>query len=140
MKAEWVNFNSFAARLLNHDMVSWYRLTVWSLRNALEKPPREDLFDCDVAAAAQWIIHSGVLLFSELEADDAEPVTGRFWPGPLWEEGRSVLSVGRWKFWKQRFEEISEKETGPTKSAAEMAKLKMDEIERKGVQKQKSDN
>lgn len=47
-----INFSSFAARLLNHDMVSWFKLTVWSLCDALERPPREGLFDWDVAAAA----------------------------------------------------------------------------------------
>ena len=91
MKAEWVHFNSFAARLLNHDMVSWFKLAVWSLRDALETPPREDLFDCDVAAATQWIIHSGDLLFSVLEQDEEEPETDRFWSRPLW-KGKAFLA------------------------------------------------
>lgn len=128
MKAEWVNFNSFAARLLNHDMVSWFKLAVWSLRDALETPPRENLFDCDVAAAAQWIIHSGDLLFSVLEHDEEEPEADRFWSGPLW-KGKGLLSVPRWGFWKHRFSEISEQETGQTRSAAGTARMKMDEIE-----------
>ena len=120
-KAEWINFNSFAARLLNHDMVSWFTLTVWSLRDALEKNPRECLLDCNVAAAAQWIIHSGEVLFSFLEDDEAESETDRYWTGPLW-KGKDTLSVSRWKFWKQRFSEISDKETGQAGSAAEMAR------------------
>lgn len=75
------------------------------------------------------------MLFSFLEDDEAEPETDRYWTGPLW-KGKDTLSVSRWKFWKQRFSEISDKETGQAGSAAEMARQRMDEIEKNGVRKE----
>jgi hypothetical protein len=128
--AEWLNLNSFAARLLTLDTVSWTTFAVWTLRAALEDASSGPKLDCDVAAAAQWIVHGGEVLFAEC-APKAEAQGGEesraLASGQLY-QGKSGLFVERWMFWKKRFGEICAQE-GEKGGMANEARDRMEDIE-----------
>lgn len=104
------------------------------LRSALEEELTSKALACDVPVAAEWIKHCGDVLFEELEqtAEDAEE-GGASAVGTLY-KGKGVLSRDRWQFWKERFGEASERQSGDVQTAAKEAKRRMEAIEqRKGA-------
>ncbi|KAK2875606.1 hypothetical protein FQN49_001566 [Arthroderma sp. PD_2] len=142
----WINQNAFAARLLNLEKVSWSNFAVWSLRAALEEKPSTsaESYNCDVAAAAQWILHSGSYLLKEVKSDadkeiqeqeedegEAKPNRGQpLAAGSLYKgKGKARLCPERWQFWKQQFGEITQQGAEENvKSIAQQAKEKMDSV------------
>jgi hypothetical protein len=128
----WVNFNAFAARLLESGLTKWWHFGVWSLRDALEeeKPRSKDLWEYRIRAAAQWIEQSRNILFRSLStADLTERKLNHMANGPLY-KGRSGLSQERWKFWETKFSELAELEVSEeVKAIAIRAAKQMVEIE-----------
>ncbi|KAK4977511.1 hypothetical protein LTR66_003915 [Elasticomyces elasticus] len=125
---QWISLSSFAARLLNHEMVSWTSFAVWQLREALEEPSTGPKLQCDIAAAAEWIVHSGVLLYSSRSNDEVDPKDRSVMAGSIY-KGKWSLCPERWEFWKLRFGEISNEVGGDTKKTAVKAMHKMTAIE-----------
>jgi hypothetical protein len=76
-------------------------LTTWSFRDALEEEllQEEQLLECRIRAAAQWIEHSRDIIFHSL---DNLPDLRDLRPGPLY-VGKGGLCRERWDFWKARF-------------------------------------
>lgn len=124
---QWINLNSFAARLLNLDGLTWNYYAIWSLRSALEEPSEGSKLDCDVAAAAQWIAHSGPLL-SKLVRENPHGEDDRaLAPGKLY-KGKGGWCPERWQFWKQRLGEIGEQSGADAKAVALDVKKTMEAI------------
>ena len=101
---QWVDLNSFAARLLATGLVSWTRFAIWSLRAALENPPLKprDFWGFRIVAAAQWIKYSSSKLFERLGDEDDEELLRVTATGPFY-EGEPGLCHERWLFWKEKF-------------------------------------
>ncbi|THC99815.1 hypothetical protein EYZ11_000745 [Aspergillus tanneri] len=125
-----VNLNSFAARLLKLDSISWFNFAIWTLRSALEQNPPEAELGTYVNAAAEWIKYSGKVLFDMAEASGGENEDRILSAGALY-LGPSKLCLERWAFWKQRLNRISEV-PGQIGYTSEEAKRIMDEIDSLG--------
>jgi hypothetical protein len=107
---EWVNLNIFMAQLTSFNVLtSGLDFALWQVRYALEEETKypEDK-DCRVAAAAQWIIHSGQSIFRMiLTPDDLSPGSKALLPGRLY-DGEAGYSLHRWRFWKERLKGLRE--------------------------------
>ncbi|KAI9934108.1 hypothetical protein AWENTII_000474 [Aspergillus wentii] len=126
---EWINLNSFAARLLRHPAVSWTIFAVWGLFPALEIPSEGPKLDCDVIAAAEWIIHSGDVLLKQINQDrGVRSYFEKVGAGSLYQR-EDTLNTGRWQFWKRRFGEIKEQVSEDGKIAAQRAIDRMEELD-----------
>ncbi|KAI1082082.1 hypothetical protein F5B20DRAFT_534318 [Whalleya microplaca] len=106
---EWINLNAFVSRLYGDGLIDFYYFAIWTMRDSLEiaSHPVEDVFECYVTAAAQWIYHSSSTLLKDMR--DREPRELEL--GPLRSSlfvGTKVISIDRWLFWKQRFKSLSE--------------------------------
>ena len=108
---EWLNLNSFSARLLGAGLVGWVNFAIWQLRHGLEEEMNPGpSTDNRVAVASEWVIQSGpdllrrCLLSSVL--DEAE--TRSYSAGALY-AGHPGLCLERWGFWKRRLGEIRDK-------------------------------
>ncbi|OJJ46855.1 hypothetical protein ASPZODRAFT_15547 [Penicilliopsis zonata CBS 506.65] len=87
---KWVNFNSFAARLLGKNLVKCWKFAVWALQDALDnKANGEHLLEERVLVACEWILHAGNALFHMLSKD----------------KHPDGLDRETWAFWKRRFYE-----------------------------------
>lgn len=108
---EWLNLNSFNARLFGSGMTRWYNMAIWELREALETELGPKLYDndCRIAVASEWIIQAGPKLLREslLGADLTDGEKRAFSGGSLW-TGIPGLSTERWGFWKRRLSEVKE--------------------------------
>lgn len=94
----------------------------------LDVQGRGPRIDYSIAAAAQWIIHSGRSLFRSQGEERGYANERATMGGPLW-QGRSGLSLARWQFWQQRFIGISRMLNGNVKRIAIEAEQKMAAIE-----------
>lgn len=142
---QWTSLNSYAARLLELRLGHWTYLAVWTLMTALEQPPEvyRSSLNCAVAAAAEWVIHSGCFIFERLtelgtdgkcgerrgEGDESSRVS----IGPLF-KGKAGLTMERWNFWKQRFGELRKLLDAQVKKKAIKAQMSMKKIEQKRIQ------
>jgi Protein of unknown function (DUF3632) len=145
---QYVNFSAFSAKLLarfpNHIDIVWGFLACrdalemkresWDKTSGAGKARREllspaEVFAVDVSAAAQWILHTGTLLFAVKNSDISD-----YWAKALekqtdyW-EGAPGFSHERWKLWHQRFLEL-EKQEDMGKEVKTLAKMAVAEIER----------
>ncbi|KAI9763504.1 MAG: hypothetical protein M1840_000457 [Geoglossum simile] len=105
---EWLNLNSFSARLLGAGLAGWVNFAVWQLRHGLEEEMSPGpSTDSRVAAAGEWIIQSGqdllrrCLLNSALNEAEARSYSA----GALY-AGNPGLCLERWGFWKRRLGEM----------------------------------
>lgn len=142
---QWISLNSYAARLLEIRFGYWTHLAVWTLKTALEQPPKayKPSLNCAVAAAAEWIIHSGYFIFGRLTelGKDGKSGEGRgeedesigVGVGPLF-GGKAGLTMERWHFWKQRFGEVRKLLDAQAKKQATKAQMRMNEIEQTRIQ------
>ena len=103
---KWINLNSFAARILGHGLEHWDSYAIWELRAALEEPTKaKSIMNCEVAAAAEWILHAEERLTGMFHEDVGPVVARETEPGALY-QGKAGLCRARWAFWKMRFAEI----------------------------------
>ncbi|KAH8735997.1 hypothetical protein BGZ61DRAFT_90106 [Ilyonectria robusta] len=107
--SEWLNLNSFNARLFGAGLVEWESFVIWQMRQALE----EDLSpnaatDLRLSVASEWAIHAGPALLRKCLVERRDVTEGdkrSRGPGPLY-TGHGALNLERWGFWKRRFEEL----------------------------------
>ncbi|KAK6958489.1 hypothetical protein Daesc_001290 [Daldinia eschscholtzii] len=100
---EWINLNSFAARLYGNGIYDCYGLGITALRRAFESSntPVPAVRDCRIKAATQWIHWAAFKMFGLMcsvpsHNDRHNHRSGRF-------TGSRVFSLERWIFWKQHF-------------------------------------
>ncbi|GES64670.1 hypothetical protein ATEIFO6365_0009015900 [Aspergillus terreus] len=125
--AAWVSLNAFAARLFTLDSISWPNFAVWTLRSALEEELPGRKLECDVKAAAQWIVRCGSTIFRHT----ATAIETKSFRGGSLYNGPPCISMERWTFWKQRFGEISASEESLRETCL-MATNVMENIEKAG--------
>ncbi|KAI0387354.1 hypothetical protein F5Y04DRAFT_274207 [Hypomontagnella monticulosa] len=114
--SQWLNLNSFLAKLHTKHNIGWWNYAIWELRSGLEtelspisgKPEP----DTRVRVASEWAIQSASRLLNDSLChacqDYPEGEDGKGYPfkaGPLF-SGASGYSLERWCFWKRRFTEI----------------------------------
>lgn len=106
---EWLNLNSFNARLFGAGITRWYNFAIWQLREGLEDVLGPDTHENDwkIAVASEWIIQAGPKLLREtLLNEDISEAEKRAYRGcGLW-TGLPGLSTERWGFWKRRLAEV----------------------------------
>ncbi|OTA91287.1 hypothetical protein M434DRAFT_397307 [Hypoxylon sp. CO27-5] len=114
--SEWLNLNSFIARLYAANVLQAGAFPIWELRSGLEtslssEVKNETPANIRVRVASEWIIQSAPRILHESLLRTYSDVvegesTGRpFRGGPLY-SGESGFSVERWCFWKRRFQEL----------------------------------
>lgn len=142
---QWISLNSYAARLLGLRLGLWTHLAVWTLMTALEQPPKVygSSLNCAVAAAAEWIIHSGNFIFARLtELGTKEKSGARSREGGensmmsvgLLFKGKAALTMERWHFWEKRFGEVTKLLDLEAKKSAIKAQMRMKKIEQTPIQ------
>ena len=131
----WANFNAFLARCTQSGVHDGTLFGVWALREALETSRTRTKRESDgnrkaeskalgheevpleevLPAAVEWLNYAREHLAqmskqgSKLDRGENQP--DPTWLGPMAREGgvqESGLSVGRWRFWARRLEEISQ--------------------------------
>lgn len=77
---EWVNLNSFVARLFAHELIDWYRYGFWTMMGSLDADDAnaKDLRESRVAAATQWIAHGALALFHVIREKEVTEVDQRY--------------------------------------------------------------
>lgn len=124
-KQRFLNLQSYAARIAGLGLVPLECYAIWALTDALEgemtpirgapdevnpNPAAVEDLPWKVAAAAEWIIHAGHVIYGRDE--EVYGTAG----GPLWRldkaearrlrrkyRGTQGLCLARWTLWKQRF-------------------------------------
>lgn len=131
---EWLNLNSFNARLFGSGLTRWYNFAIWQLREGLEDVlgPDSHENDCKIAVASEWIIQAGPKLLREtlLNEDITEAEKRAYSGGELW-TGLSGLNTERWEFWRRRLAEVKlSVKTQLTLDYVEHAQMVMTELEK----------
>jgi uncharacterized protein DUF3632 len=131
----WLNLNSFAARLNREGLVDATCLALFELLNALEeKNPVREAASCNISTASEWVIRSGVKLYSE--ARNEGPHKDETWltrRGPLY-DGKTE----HWQFWMLRFSEVEGEVDEEAAKRAQQAVGAMKKVE-KVIKKLKRD-
>ncbi|KAI1460517.1 hypothetical protein F4805DRAFT_395435 [Annulohypoxylon moriforme] len=111
--SQWINLNSFLARLFRYQIVKWKNFPLWEFRSALETPLSDGGPSAGIRirvvrewlsqAAPQLLQESLLNTFSDFPegGNNGRPYRG----GPLY-TGKSCFSLERWCFWKRRLDEI----------------------------------
>ncbi|KAK5651610.1 hypothetical protein OQA88_11883 [Cercophora sp. LCS_1] len=113
---QWLNLNSFAARLFGSGVFISNRPPIWQLRQALEDDLAEAKGDCTpaeavdnrIAVASEWLIHSGPALHKQclLESQDLDDALRRSYRAGTHFSGHSGFNIERWGFWGRRLGEL----------------------------------
>lgn len=133
---EWLNLNSYNARLYGSAIHRWRNFPIWQLREGLEAElgPDQHENDCKIAVACEWIIQAGPKLLRETlinENDLDEQRKKSLSGGELW-AGLPGLTTERWGFWKRRLAEVKAGvKTQLTLDYIEHAERAMTDVERK---------
>jgi Protein of unknown function (DUF3632) len=77
--SKWFGLNSFTARLHSESLlVDTTHLAMHELHTALEEElPAREAANCKISAASEWIIRSGMKLYSEASLHNEESRTFR---------------------------------------------------------------
>ncbi|KAI1759616.1 hypothetical protein GGR53DRAFT_513059 [Hypoxylon sp. FL1150] len=114
---EWLNLNSFAARLYNGPHVGSFALfAICELKEGLEGEPKDDDRpepETRLQVSCEWVVQSGRRLMREslldTYADPKEKLETRHYNpysiGPLF-TGLRGFTLERWGFWKRRLLEL----------------------------------
>ncbi len=123
----WVNVNAFYALLEQLGDGHMEHFCLWTMRDAFRTSSPSSLdeavFSCYIAAAAQWIIHSGQTLFQIVRFREKTSDT----------PGAEQLDLNNWRLWKNGFREAGKMEHGikvESKQLAVNAADLMDVLER----------
>ncbi|KAG8165961.1 hypothetical protein KVR01_004513 [Diaporthe batatas] len=128
---EWVNLNSFVARLFGDGLIDWDNYACWTLRDSLEAQDAttKDLRESRLAAATQWFTHAALALFKVMREKTATESNHMYLRSPVF-SGDKVISLERWNFWKEQLQKVQGKDTGPEqKQIASQAVGAMDDAE-----------
>jgi hypothetical protein len=83
------------------------------MRDALEEQTSQGpILNCNVAAAAEWIVHGGRALFRQITNEELSDKDLRSTGSGSLYNGKAGPSPDRWRFWKQRFRELSDQVCG----------------------------
>ncbi|KAF1943142.1 hypothetical protein EJ02DRAFT_453660 [Clathrospora elynae] len=134
----WANMNFFFARVVDKGLHDLSLYAIFAMREALETPPDDDdqatasqKYGAYVPAAATWLSGFGPNLFKKqkdltpTDRKQGSPARG----GELW-KGKAEFSQERWRFWKERFAQISKMEGGVAEKTKEVAKDAVETMER----------
>lgn len=94
----------------------------------------EARLSCNTSAAAEWITHSGEMLFEKF-GEEKDMQEGQGWTsadGPS--KGRESIPRDTWVFWRHHFDILGDKGSGTVKLVAQEAKRKMQAIEKNRVE------
>ncbi|KAI1480023.1 hypothetical protein F4774DRAFT_425153 [Daldinia eschscholtzii] len=100
---EWINLNSFAARLYGDGIFDCYGLGITALRRAFESSntPVPAVRDCRIKAATQWIHWAAFKMFDLMRSVPSHDDRNRHRSDRF--TGSRVFSLERWIFWKRHF-------------------------------------
>ncbi|KAK1754087.1 hypothetical protein QBC47DRAFT_385593 [Echria macrotheca] len=111
---QWLNLNSFVARLFGSGVIVWRNFPIWQLRKGLEDDLGEAKGDCSpakaidnrVAVASEWLIHASPVLLKLCLLDDLEEDLHKSTRVGIHFPGHPGFNLERWGFWKRRLEEL----------------------------------
>lgn len=114
--SQWVNLNSFVARLFGSGVFIANRFPIWQLRQGLEDDLAEAKGDCSpaeavdnrVAVASEWLTHAGPALVNQslLESQDLDEGLQKSYRAGALFTGHPGFNIERWGFWKRRLGEL----------------------------------
>ena len=65
--SEWLNLNSFTARIINEGLIDGSIFGLWEIRRPLEEEnAAKAIANCRVSVASEWMIRSGTQLYSKV--------------------------------------------------------------------------
>jgi Protein of unknown function (DUF3632) len=67
----------------------------------------KSIMNCDVAVAAEWILHASQNLFRRLSEEDLSERDARGTQAGTLYQGKAGVCRARWEFWKMRLDEVS---------------------------------
>ncbi len=126
-REDWTTINAFAARLTAAGVLDLDNFGIWAMRTALETDDKSNQdVGSQVSAAAAWIEYAGKRMYdlSLHDAKGSQATRG----GPKW-EGAAGYSVARWNYWKDKFRELKESDSGNLSGIGVRAARKMEDIE-----------
>ncbi|KAE9374116.1 hypothetical protein N431DRAFT_454918 [Stipitochalara longipes BDJ] len=112
---EWLNLNSFVARLFSTTVRGFMTFAIWELRNGLEEDKRDSgsmsIINTRVLVASEWIVQSGRRLLQEsmlnsLSTALEDATHGSPYRGGSLYSGVKRFGLERWGFWKRRLMEL----------------------------------
>lgn len=107
---EWVNINSIFSRLYGANLMNWYHVGIWTLRDSFETNDvslaTDDVLGSRVGASAEWIKYSGTHLRRLCEKEDPSTAEHTSLASAQF-SGKSGLSLQRWEFWKSAFKVVA---------------------------------
>lgn len=101
------------------------------MRDSLETndATAKDLRESRVAAATQWIAHAAPALFTIIREKEATEGDQRYLKSTAF-SGDKVISLERWKFWREELQKLEEKDISPeVKQMASRAVFAMDDAQ-----------
>lgn len=128
---EWVNLNSFVARLFQGGLIDQYHYAFWTMRNCFEAndATTKDLRESRLAAATQWFAHGARALFTIMREKTATESDQGYLKSAVF-SGDKVISVERWNFWKEQLQKLDDEDVGPReKQMAAHAVVAMNDAE-----------
>ncbi len=111
---EWLNLNSFVARLFSTTVGGFVNFAIWELRNGLEEDEHDmgptPVTNTRVLIASEWIVQSGQRLLREsllnyLSTEPEDATHGSPYRGGSLYSGTKGFGLERWGFWKRRLTE-----------------------------------
>lgn len=126
---EWINFNSFVARVFRTHIVFPLRLPVEYFRLVLEtkiSPKHTKDLEIDLQTTVEWFARCSPRIYFEMTRDKTdvlEDLDLRI--GPLC-TGVGSRSRERWDFWKERLEQLSAGVSSQLAERVQAAKGKME--------------
>ncbi|KAI1776764.1 hypothetical protein F4818DRAFT_440162 [Hypoxylon cercidicola] len=113
--SQWLNLNSFLAKLYSEQVINWQPFPIWELRDGLEypmsDPSHKSVPGTRIRVAAEWIVQSAPRLLSMSLLDFPSGHAGEekrrhlYRGAPLYPDANG-FSLERWCFWKRRFREM----------------------------------
>ena len=114
--------------------MSWTNFAVWTLQAFMKDQNTEARLSCNTSAAAEWITHSGEILFEKFgEEKDMQEGQGLTALDGLVKGGESIPR-DTWIFWRHHFDILGDKGSGTVKTVAQEAKRNMQAIEKNRVE------
>ena len=107
--AEWINLNSFVARIWSVDLLNATDFAVWTLRYCFETPCTGPAAfqECRLVAAAQYIEHCSPQLYKLMKHGQPSASEQGVLRSPLF-RAEQVLCLERWSHWKFGFGAFAE--------------------------------
>jgi len=107
--SEWLNLNSFTARMTSEGLIDGSILGLWVIRFALEEENAAGAnANSNISVASEWIIRSGIQLYSEvLHAGPLDACQARTTMGGSLYDGEAGFCRERWEFWKLRLSMVN---------------------------------